>query len=199
MYRPCGRVVHLGGGVTVNPIGIHAHLVTTGLGPLFDGAGHLVVTPEDLLPVTALALLAGLGGKSYGRKVLFVLPGAWLAGGLLGLALEWSAPLAATALSFLVLGGLVATDRPLSERVGVGLAVTLGVVHGQMNGVEMSVAGIGVVGLVGTVAALFVLVSLVTGLVVSLRPSWTRIAVRVAGSWIVAVGLLYLGWTLGGP
>ena len=64
-----------------------------------------------------------------------------------------------------------------------------------MNGVEMATAGIGLTGLLGPVAMLFVCVSLVTGLVVSLRRSWTRIAVRVAGSWIVAVGLLYLGWT----
>ena len=180
------------------PVRIHAHLVTTGLGPLFDGVGHLVVTPEDLLPVIALALLAGLGGKAYGRRVLFVLPGAWLLGGLFGLALGWSAPLAVTALSFLVLGGLVAADRPFDASVGVGLAVALGVVHGQMSGVEMSNAGIGLVGLLGTVSALFVTVSLVTGLVVSLRKDWTRVAVRVAGSWIVAIGLLYLGWTVGG-
>ncbi|MCH7475986.1 MAG: hypothetical protein IIA27_15150 [Gemmatimonadetes bacterium] len=53
------------------------------------------------------------------------------------------------------------------------------------------------VGILGTVGTLFALVSLVTGLVVSLERPWTRIAVRVAGSWIVAVGLLYLGWTFG--
>ena len=182
----------------MNPIRLHAHLVTTGLGPLFDGVGHLVVTPEDLLPVIALALLAGLGGKAYGRRVLFVLPGAWLAGGLIGLAVGWSAPFAATALSFLVLGGLVALDRPFDEKIGAGLAVALGVVHGQMNGVEMAEAGIGLAGLLGTVVALCILVSLVTGFVVSLQRAWTRVAVRVAGSWIVAVGLLYLGWTLGG-
>ncbi len=180
------------------PVRIHAHLVSTGLGPLFDGVGHVVVTPQDLLPVVALALLAGLGGRVYGRRVLFALPGAWLIGGLWGLALGWSAPLAVTGLSFLILGGLVALDRPMGERVGVGLALALGVLHGQMNGAEMQVAGIGLVGLLGTVGTLFVLVSLVTGLVVSLDRPWTRVAVRVAGSWIVAVGLLYLGWTFGG-
>jgi hypothetical protein len=50
----------------------------------------------------------------------------------------------------------------------------------------------------GTVGTLFVLVSLVAGFVVSMSRPWTRIAVRVAGSWIVAMGLLYAGWTLGG-
>ena len=62
----------------------------------------------------------------------------------------------------------------------------------------MGAAGLGVVGLLGAVGCLFVLVSLVTGLVVSLDRPWTRIAVRVAGSWIVAIGLLQLGWALGG-
>ncbi|MFV1988388.1 MAG: HupE/UreJ family protein [Gemmatimonadota bacterium] len=176
--------------------GLYAHLVTTGLGPLFDGIGHLVVTPQDLLPVIALALLAGLGGKSYARNVLFVLPGAWLVGGMVGLTLGWSAPLAATTVSFLLLGGLVALDRPLSEKAGVGLAIGLGLLHGQMTGAEMGVVGIGLVGLLGTVGGLFVLVSLVTGLVVGLERPWTRIAVRVAGSWIVAIGLLYVGWSL---
>ncbi len=176
---------------------VFAHLVTTGLGPLFDGIGHVVVTPEDLLPVVALALLAGLGGKSYARPVLFTVAGAWLAGGLLGLVLGWGAPPAVTALSFLILGGLVAADRPLNVRTGVGLALALGLVHGQMNGAEMATAGLGVTGLLGAVGCLFMLVSLVTGLVVSLERPWTRIAVRVAGSWIVAIGLLYVGWTLG--
>jgi hydrogenase/urease accessory protein HupE len=179
------------------PPPVFAHLVTTGLGPLFDGIGHVMVTPEDLLPVVALALLAGLGGKPYARRVLFTVTGAWLGGGLLGLLFGWSAPLAVTALSFLILGGLVAADRPISATVGVALAAALGVVHGQMNGAEMGTVGIGVSGLLGTVGCLFVLVSLLTGLVVSLEQPWTRIAVRVAGSWIVAIGLLYVGWTLG--
>ncbi len=179
------------------PLGFFPHLVTTGLGPLFDGIGHAVVTPEDLLPVIALALLAGLGGRSYARKVLFILPAAWLVGGLLGMILMWSAPLGVTALSFIVLGGLVAADRPLSERTGIVLAVALGLVHGQMSGVEMQIAGIGLVGILGTVGTLFAIVSLVTAIVVSLERSWTRIAVRVAGSWIVAVGLLYVGWSVG--
>ena len=99
-----------------------AHLVTTGLGPLFDGIGHAVVTPQDLLPVVAIALLAGLGGKAYARKVLFILPAAWLVGGLLGLTLRWSAPLGTTALSFLILGGLGVAQGGADLVPGVGKA-----------------------------------------------------------------------------
>jgi hypothetical protein len=44
-----------------------AHLVTTGMGPVYDGIGHLLLTPEDLVPSLAVALYAGLRGKSPGR------------------------------------------------------------------------------------------------------------------------------------
>jgi hypothetical protein len=42
----------------------------------------------------------------------------------------------------------------------------------------------------------FVLVALTAALVVQLRAHWARIAVRVAGSWIAASGLLMLGWAV---
>ena len=32
--------------------------------------------------------------------------------------------------------------------------------------------------------------------VVSLQAGWARIAVRVAGSWVAAVGILMFGWML---
>src|SRR5438128_7140436 len=77
-----------------------AHLVNSGLGPFYDGIAHLFVTPEDVLAVVALALLAGLGGKPCGRAVLFVLPAAWLAGALAGrmTTLSASVPVLSTAL-----------------------------------------------------------------------------------------------------
>jgi len=57
----------------------------------------------------------------------------------------------------------------------------------------------GGLGLLGIMAALFVLVTLASAFVVSLERPWARIAVRVAGSWIAASGLLLLGWAFRGP
>jgi urease accessory protein len=76
-----------------------AHLVTTGLGPVYDGIGHLVMTPEDLIPVLALALYAGLRVVAPGRRALFVLPLAWFVGGLLGVVIDGlpTLPVAASA------------------------------------------------------------------------------------------------------
>ena len=181
------------------PAAARAHLVHTGLGPFYDGASHLGLTPEDLLPAIALALLAGQRGAETGRSVLLALPAAWLLGGLAGLAAPAvvAAPPLVTA-SFLVTGGLVAAEARLLPAWVVGLAIALGVGHGYLDGSALSRARLGVLALAGTVASLFVAVALAAAAVVALRAAWARIAVRVAGSWIAAVGLLLLGWSLRG-
>jgi urease accessory protein len=176
-----------------------AHLVTTGLGPVYDGIGHLFLTPEDWLAALAVALLAGSCGPSSGRLALFVLPLAWLAGGVFGLGRgsELSLPVVTT-LSLLALGALVALGRRLQVPLVLGLTLLTGVLHGYLNGTAMSGARTGVLGLIGVSSALFVVVALVAALVVSLRAPWTRIAVRVLGSWVVAISMLILGWTFRG-
>jgi hydrogenase/urease accessory protein HupE len=178
------------------PSTAHAHLVNTGLGPFYDGVSHFALTPEDLLPAIAIALLAGQRGPRAGRHALFALPLGWLLGGVAGLAFPTigESPALTTA-SFLATGGLVAAEARLGAGGIAALAVGLGLVHGYLNGSAISPAP-GAAGLVGIVATLFVAVALGAALVVAIRAPWARIAVRVAGSWIAAVGLLMLGWSL---
>ena len=192
------RLIVLGGilGMLGWPAVADAHLVTSGLGPVYDGLLHFVLTPEDLLPALALALLAGLRGAAHARRALFVLPAAWLLAGALGLAAHGSASPILTSISFVLLGGLVAADARLSLGAMTILAALLGFGHGYLNGAAMGLPGLGVSGLAGIVAAVFTLVALAASVVVPLRAPWTRVAVRVAGSWIAAIGLLLLGWGL---
>jgi hydrogenase/urease accessory protein HupE len=162
---------------------------------VYDGIGHLLLTPEDLVPIVALALFAGLRGARAGRLALLVLPVAWALGGLLGLRVS-SPPLAPVpALSFILIGLLVAADLKVPDGAVAALAGAVGLVHGFLNGPALAGAGPGALGLVGIAAVTFVLVALASALVVSLRVPAARIAVRVAGSWIAAIGLLLLGWT----
>ncbi len=181
------------------PANAHAHLMTTGLGPFYDGMTHLAMSPDDLLGVLAIAMLSGLVGKQHGRAVLFSLTMAWLFGGLCGLQIdsEVSLPIANT-LSFLMVGVLVAADRKLPLALVSGLAIALGLLHGILNGTAMAQAGGGFLALLGIATAVFVIVAIVAGFVVSLQKAWTRVMVRVAGSWIAAIGLLMLGWTFRG-
>jgi urease accessory protein len=176
----------------------HAHLMNTGFGPFYDGLTHLFLTPEDLLPVIALALLAGLRGPRFGRAVLFALPAAWLVGSLAGLLLapQVTQPVGETIFT-IALGAFLAADCPLPLAVVGGLAILLGLLHGGLNGAELPKANAsGQISAAGVAAALVVVVSLLAGQAASLRVPWTRVAVRVAGSWIVAIGLLMLGWAM---
>ena len=179
------------------PGAARAHLVTTGLGPVYDGVSHLFLSFDDLLPVVAMALLAGLNGAAAGRRSLFALPLAWLASGLAGHQ-AGGAPLPPwiTALSLLVLGVLVASNLRLATASATACAAALGSVHGWLNGAGIAADGREASGLLGIAAAIFVVSALASALVVSLRAPWARVAVRVAGSWIAAIGLLSFGWQL---
>ncbi|MCM2256071.1 MAG: hypothetical protein NDJ94_10405 [Vicinamibacteria bacterium] len=72
-----GRGWRLAGAGLLMPSTAHAHLVNTGLGPLYDGMSHFVLTPEDFVPALAFALLAGQRGPRAGRLALLSLHAAW--------------------------------------------------------------------------------------------------------------------------
>ncbi len=177
-----------------------AHLVTTGLGPVYDGIGHLLLSPDDILAAVAVGLLAGLRGPVTARKVLVALPIGWLLGGVVALfsALPEISAQLPSAVSLLLIGALVACDRALPASLISGLAFFLGASHGFFNGLAMADAGTfsGILQLIGISVVLAVVTCLITALVISLRQPTARIVIRVAGSWIGAIGLLLLGWSL---
>jgi hypothetical protein len=177
-----------------------AHLVTTGLGPVYDGVGHFFLSPEDVLIAVALALFAGLRGPSAGRTVIIALPAGWLAGGIAGLyggmaPVDGQVP---SAVSLLLAGVLIAADAALPGVWVSIVALGLAAAHGFYNGMAMREAGssVALLELGGIAAALFVLASLFAAWVVALRRPAARIVVRVAGSWTAAIGLLLLGWAV---
>ena len=185
--------------MTLLPASAEAHLVTTGLGPVYDGITHVVLSPDDLVAALALAAFAGLNGAAAGRLALFAVTGGWLAGGIAGLLVaDPIVPVAVPIASFLVLGALTALDRRLSPAIVAVIAIAVGLLHGWMNGAGIAESGREAMGLAGIGATVFVVVALVAALVTSLGPAWTRVAVRVAGSWVAAIGLLMLGWALRG-
>ena len=175
-----------------------AHLVDTGLGPLYDGIAHFAMTPEDLLPALALAVLAGLRGADAARRVVFVLPLAWLLGAALASALSWAWPAVPAWLPLLLLGALVTLDRPLPRGALTAIAAGSSLLLGAASGQAMAQAGAGVRGVIGSVAALFVTSTLVAAAAVAWQGGWLRLAWRVAGSWLAASGLLLLGWSVRG-
>lgn len=184
------------------PVRAEAHLMTTGLGPLYDGVLHLLASPEDLLPTLLVAVLAGMNGPAAGRYALFVLPGAWVSSAAVasyyGPAMAAHHAPSVTIVSLVLPGFLVALDRRLSPGLVVVLAVLVGATHGALNGIGLLAGARERIAIVGIGVTAFVVTALVAAAVVSLRAPWARVVLRVAGSWSVAIGLLLLGWTLRG-
>ncbi len=174
-----------------------AHLVTTGMGTVYDGIGHLLMTPKDILPAIAVAMYAGLRGKDISRLTLFLFPLSWFLGGVVGLIVSGISPPPVQILSLCILGGLVAADISLPKPAILVVHCTIGGIHGFFNGTNMT-EGSGVSGMLGIAATLFVLVAIVAAIISTLRLPWTRVAVRVVGSWLAAIGILLLGWMLKG-
>jgi hydrogenase/urease accessory protein HupE len=93
-----------------------------------------------------------------------------------------------------LLGVSLAANLPLLPPLLAGLAGLYGGLHGLMNGSTLTAIGAGWPGLLGIVTAVLLVALLLAALAVSLQAEWTRVAVRVVGSWVAAVGLLMLGW-----
>jgi hypothetical protein len=192
------RILTVGCAVTavmlLLPPRAEAHLNSTGLGPVYDGFSHFFESPEDLLPVVALSLFAGLRGAIFGRRVLFLLPAAWLLGGCLGQGHATAANTIIALLSFLLTGGLLAADAKLSVHWLPIIILALGISHGYLNGAGLGTVDSPGIALIGIGGAVFILVALSASLAVPLRSHWARVALRVVGSWIVACGMLLAGW-----
>lgn len=177
----------------------NAHLVNTGFGTFYDGVAHLFMTPSDIFVVLGIGLLAGLSGPRSSRGAIIALPAAWLTGEMIGsiypatITLPWL-----TTLSFGTVGILVALNASMPRTLLLMLACGAGLLHGFVNGATMGAAGTDRLGMLGAAIAVFVTVALVAAQVVNLRALWLRIVVRVAGSWIAAIGILMIGWLVKG-
>jgi urease accessory protein len=176
-----------------------AHLMNSGFGPFYDGLAHPLISPEDLLPAVAMTLLAGLGGVRQGRLVLAILPGAWLAGMAAGWAIGLPpAPAWLGAVATALIGALVAADPRLPLAAVGAVAAALGALHGYDNGHDLTATTGALVAIPGIACSLFAIVSLLAGQVAVLQAQWARLAVRISGSWIAAIGLLMFGWSMRG-
>jgi urease accessory protein len=185
--------------LTLAPGVAAAHLASTGLGPFYDGVSHFLLSPEDLVPVIGIALFAGVRGPTAARRVVFALPLAWLLGSLVAVraapayaGLEWSA------MWFVAIGALLAADVKLPAAATIALAILTGAVHGYFNGSGLGISVTIAAVLVGLTLAVFVLTVFCAAPAVLLTAQWTRVAVRVIGSWIAASGILMFGWWIRG-
>ena len=197
MARRSVRIAAAAMALATLPAVAQAHLVVTGMGPIYDGIDHFGLSPEDSVPVVALAFFAGLRGPATARLLLAVLPLGWLAGGVIafsGAAVPATALAVATAVAFLAIGGLLAANVQLPPAASAAAAVGLGALRGfaALSGTAFS--GGHLLTLAGMGASVFVVFAVAASLTLPLKRFWMIVAVRVGGSWLAALGLLLAGW-----
>lgn len=203
------RTIALGFGLL--PGVVHAHALGD-INDFYGGLLHPLITPEHLLAIVALGLLAGQQGSSRDQAVAWMMAFALALGS--GALLAWRIGLAVDVdvmmmwvnaqpiialinfASLVVFGFLLALGRRLPSLLLYALAIVFGLTHGAANGAEI-VADTAlyqfIPGLV-TGTALAGLYSMVFADFVRRRTSrWPGIALRVAGSWIAAIGVLVCG------
>jgi hydrogenase/urease accessory protein HupE len=198
MKRAALSLLLIAGLITL-PAGAQAHLVNSGLGPFYDGSLHLLLSPGDLLGLIAIALLAGLHGPKTGRLVTMTLPVCWLLAGLVGMQLPAMLDIPwLTMLAFATFGLLIAADVKLPPAAVVMLSALYGVLQGLQNGSALASIGADLTALFGIVMTALVTALLIAAAVVLIHAPWARILIRVAGSWLVAVGVMMLAWLVSG-
>jgi urease accessory protein len=174
----------------LNPTVAGAHPIK-GVGDFYAGMLHPLTALEFLLPWIALALFAGQQGRRAALLTLCIFPVALMSGAVLALILPPLAWVPEINLAVIPLLGLaVALARSFPSTVTVLLVTVVGLLHGLANGSEITATMSPWRFIPGLPAVAILVLSYGIGLVRSLEQPWTRIAVRVAGSWIAAAGVM---------
>jgi urease accessory protein len=154
---------------------------------------HPATALEHAFAIVAFGLLAGQQGRAAARWLVAVVPPA-LALGAAAAGVAPALPHLATVdtASLVVLGLLIALALPLPLVPLVALGAGFGVTHGLANGLAMDDGAVSLLYVLGVASAGLIGVTLASAAVVALAEGWQRIAVRVLGSWIAAIGMMML-------
>lgn len=186
-------------GLALSANAAHAHVASAQAGAFYAGLLHPLTAPEHVLPMLALGLLAGQHGLNKGQGVLLAFPLALALGAFMAWLypnLEWMPLLnLANLASAALFGGLAAAALRLPTTLLSTLAALFGLTHGYVNGAAITPNLSPAVFILGLVTAALLALGYSLGgtaYLLRLKPAWIPIAVRVAGSWITAIGILAL-------
>jgi urease accessory protein len=174
----------------------YAHSLSNRFGDFYGGILHPLTALEHVLPFLALGLLAGQQGARAARWLLLVFPLGLLLGSAFAAVAPagfWLTPL--NHLSFVVLGLLLAAAWRIPLALLLALGALIGLSHGYENGRDMTTGGALLLFVPGVVLVGFMITALASAATLALtaRADWPRVAVRIAGSWIAAIGIMMIG------
>jgi urease accessory protein len=179
--------------VLLAPITAVAHVEGGAAGGFLSGMHHPVSGLDHVLAMVAV----GLWGAQLGAPAIWLLPVAFplmmAFGGLLGLSgIELPAVELGIALSAVILGALILGAIRLPIAAALLIVGFFAVFHGHAHGAEMSPGQSAILYSIGFVIATGLLHAL--GIAIGLIERWQvgRVALRGAGSVVMAGGLFFL-------
>jgi urease accessory protein len=173
-----------------------AHSANPKIGGFYAGFIHPITALEHVLPFFVLGILSGQLGEERGRYMALVFPGAVVVGALGALWIPGIHSIGLiNILSAVVFGALVASAWRMPPLLFYSTGIIFGFTHGYANGAAIGDKISPYYFIPGVAVAAAVVIAygmLGTEYVLRLKVGWPRIAVRVAGSWVAAIGILVL-------
>ena len=180
------------------PASAEAHTALQGVGSFWSGVAHLLTSLDQLGFLLGLAIWTSFQDRRFDARVIAaafgaVLAGAWAGGGF---GEAGRIDLTAAAAASMTAVGLAGAMR---LRVGpaplLGLALAGGLVGGAASADATTGLSLALFSLGGSIAAASVLsYGLLAGR--RLEAEWGHIARRAGASWIAAIGLMVLAFSL---
>jgi urease accessory protein len=175
-----------------------AHLTVEGVGDVEGGMLHPLMTPAHVLILLGLALLFGMRIPLNLKAPMCIM--AVLAAIALALTATGRIPVIPQPLLIglaLVIASLVALDRRLHPAVYLVLYGFAAIGIGLDSVVEKGSATVIAKTLIGTWATLNIFPAYVAVCVShGAKKQWSRTAIRILGSWIIAISILVLAFAL---
>ncbi len=175
---------------------VHAHAMSASMNHFNAGFVHPLTAFEHVLAFAAVGLLIGQHGLQKAQFLILIFPLAVALGAAGARALPGLPLVAATNLVSLILfGALTALAKPLPHAALLAFCCAFGLTHGYANGSATTAQTSMLAFAAGLFAATFLVVAYgaaAAQYLLQRKISWIDIAVRVAGSWIAAIGLMAL-------
>lgn len=176
------------------PTPVFAHSASERFGDFYGGMLHPSTALEHLLPILALGLLAGQQDRKIARWMLLALPLGLIVGCLIA---AWNPSFSNVTYfnraTFILVGLLVTCGWRIPMPLLIPIGLLCGISHGYENCLDLTSDTALHLFFPGVALAGLLLTAFVAAATISFREGWQRIAIRVAGSWITAIGLLVVG------
>ena len=180
------------------PLFANAHILNEKFGDFYAGVIHPLTAPEHILSMIALSLLIVQQTKSLhnSQKSLILFWSMIVVGAVTAMIVKLPLINFFNLFSVTIFGLLVALNRDFKTIILYTLLLFFGFTQGYANGEAMTSEIVSYFFIPGVLIAVAIFMLYFVGIadfLLKKESAWSRIAIRVVGSWIAAIGLISFG------